>query len=115
MNSLRLRLLGSPRLLCVVDESESIDGLMPSNATSGNVKAGEPVHIARRKAFSLLAYLAMSDGRVQRTTLAGMLWPDASRSRANSYLRRDLAVIKKATGADLISADRDSDWLVARQ
>ncbi len=108
MNSLRLRLLGSPRLLCVVAEPKSIDGLMPSNATSGNVKAGEPVHIARRKALSLLAYLAMSDGRVQRTTLATIFWPDASRSRANSYLRRDLAVVKKATGADLIHADRDS-------
>ena len=43
---------------------------------------GEHVHVDTRKAYALLAYLALSDVPQSRDTLAALLWPEANSARA---------------------------------
>ena len=57
---------------------------------------GEPIHISRRKAFALLAYLAVTQQSFSRDVLATMLWPESSQHKARSYLRRAIYSINNA-------------------
>ncbi len=108
MTILRLLLLGAPQLLRVSADRQSRDGPAPDVAPYLNGEPGVPIHIGRRKAFALLAYLAMADRPIQRASLAALLWPEADQSTAHGYLRRDLAVVKKTVGADLLKVRRDA-------
>src|SRR5437868_1609029 len=63
-----------------------------------------------RKGHSLLALLALAGGRaVERSWLAGTLWPDNEEARALYYLRRSLTDLRHALGieaARLVSPSR---------
>jgi DNA-binding SARP family transcriptional activator len=82
---LRLQLFGAPRL----------------------AQAGRPVHLPRRKALGLLAYMAFGKREVHRDTLAVLLWPDHDDSHARGSLRRLLSEIRKILGPDLLPAVED--------
>ena len=69
MSRLALFLLGSPRI----------------------ERDGEPVHIPRRKAVALLAYLAVTGQTHRRDALATLLWPEHDQSHARAGLRRALS------------------------
>ena len=59
--------------------------------------AGEPVHLGRRKAVALLAYLAANPAH-PRDSLATLLWPESSRSTARANLRRTLSLLTSMLG-----------------
>jgi diguanylate cyclase (GGDEF)-like protein len=72
---------------------------------------GVPVQVRRRKAIALLAYLAVT-GRVHsRDSLATLLWPEQSQSRARAGLRTALADLRKALGEGWLEADRETAGL----
>ena len=73
-----------------------------------------PLKVGRRKATALLAYLAVSGESQPREKLATLLWPDSDQIRANSYLRRELALLNKALGEGWLEADRDCVTLIQR-
>jgi DNA-binding SARP family transcriptional activator/predicted ATPase len=86
MSQLALYLLGPPRL--------ELDG--------------EEIHISRRKAVALLAYLAVTGRSHSRDSLATLLWPELDQSTARARLRGGLAVLRKAIGDGWLDADRDT-------
>lgn len=60
-----------------------------------HLKRGDDlIEIPRRKAVSLLAYLAVSGQVHTRPALAVLLWPEHERGAALAYLRRTLALLK---------------------
>ncbi len=65
-------------------------------------------HIARRKAWALLAYLAVTQQRQARETLAALLWPEYDESAARADLSRALSTLRKASAPELFLADRDN-------
>jgi predicted ATPase/DNA-binding SARP family transcriptional activator/uncharacterized protein HemY len=75
---------------------------------------GKRLKISRRKAFALLAYLAVTGEPHSRETLATLLWPESDPALSHSYLRRDLAVLNKNLGPGWMDADRDRIALVQR-
>lgn len=60
----------------------------------------------------LLAFVALSAGRVERSYAAGALWPFGDDARAAGNLRSALWRLRRA-GIDVIEADRRSLWLAA--
>ena len=68
MSSLRLCLLGPPRLEC----------------------DGAPFEFRYRKNIALLAYLALAGERHTREALITLLWPEVEPSRARAGLPRNL-------------------------
>jgi SARP family transcriptional regulator, regulator of embCAB operon len=58
---------------------------------SGSIQAGIP-----RASQRLLAFLAIRGGLTSRAAVAGMLWPDATETRAYSNLRSALARLEHA-------------------
>ena len=68
----------------------------------------EVINLERRKAFALLAYLAVEDQQVSRDFLATMLWSDYDDSRARASLRRTLTVINKTPVDRWLQADRQT-------
>jgi DNA-binding SARP family transcriptional activator len=69
---------------------------------------GKPVHIGRRKAVALLAYLAVESGRQSREALVTLLSPEFDASRARAELRRTLSVLNSLLGEGLMAADRET-------
>jgi non-specific serine/threonine protein kinase len=63
---------------------------------------GEPLPRLRTRSVEwLLALLTLRHGRaVQRTWLAGTLWPESSESQALKNLRNDLLLLRKALGSE---------------
>jgi DNA-binding SARP family transcriptional activator len=61
-----------------------------------------------RKAFALLAYLAMTLEQHSRDTLATLLWPDYDQKRARAALRRTLSTLKRALGDEHLEISRES-------
>jgi DNA-binding SARP family transcriptional activator len=59
---------------------------------------GTPIVIRRSKGLALLSYLAVNGEPQRRDTLATLLWPNSSQSRARSYLRNELSLLNKALG-----------------
>src|SRR5579863_9745427 len=66
-----------------------------------------PVKTSRRKAFALLAYLAVTNQPHSRETLATLLWPDDSQINALTTLRSVLKSLKAALGEHWLQSDRD--------
>ncbi len=94
MASLYIRLFGEPSII----RSQAGDRL--------------PVHIGRRKAIALLAYLAVSGRRTPRTALARLLWPDFDEKSGRAEVRRALATLTAALGTGWLEADRETITLV---
>lgn len=61
---------------------------------------GELLKIDRRKALALIAYLALTKHRENRTVLATLLWPDLDRERAGSALRNTLSSLTRQVPGD---------------
>jgi predicted ATPase/DNA-binding SARP family transcriptional activator len=85
MSSLRLSLLGAPRL----------------------ERSGEHVDIRRRKGLALLAYLATTRKPHNRDALATLLWPNSDQAGARANLRRDLSRLQKDVGEDVLETEQD--------
>jgi len=85
MTQLSLYLFGSPRV--------ALDGA--------------PLHIVRRKATALLAYLAVSGQSHSRDWLATLLWPESDQSKARGNLRRMLSEIKGTLGENWLDIERE--------
>jgi predicted ATPase/DNA-binding SARP family transcriptional activator len=86
MSRLALYLLGPPRI--------ELDGV--------------PVHVSRRKAVALLAYLAVTGQRYRRDALATLLWPEQDQRRARANLRRALTALRDVLGDGWLDADREA-------
>jgi predicted ATPase/DNA-binding SARP family transcriptional activator len=91
MSRLALYLLGPPRV--------ELDGRL--------------VHIGRRKALALLAYLVVTGPRPgaqghRRDSLATLLWPEHDQSRARAELRRTLSVLRTTLGGEWFVTDRET-------
>jgi predicted ATPase len=70
-----------------------------------------PVHIPRRKAMALLAYLAVTGHSHSRDALATLLWPENDQSSARAELRRTLSVLNRTLGKGWLVPDRESAGL----
>lgn len=77
-----------------------------------------PIHIPRRKAIALLAYLATTAQPHSRDALGTMFWPESDQSSARANLRRELSRIKSALGdqpfeihQEQVGLKRESWWL----
>jgi DNA-binding SARP family transcriptional activator len=70
-------------------------------------RSGQPVHLPRRKALGLLAYLAFGKRETSRETLAALLWPNYDDSHARRSLRRLLSEMRKTLGQDLLPITDD--------
>ena len=86
MTGLKLFLLGSPRI----------------------EHNGQAVHLDRRKAMALIAYLAMTKQSHSRETLAVLLWPELNQVRARAALRAVLVTLNKNLGPACLEVDRES-------
>jgi DNA-binding SARP family transcriptional activator len=84
MTDLRLILFGEPQLR-YKDEALSID---------------------RRKAFALLAYLALSKHRQQRDVVATLLWPDLDQEHALASLRTTLFSLTNRLPVEWLDKER---------
>jgi DNA-binding SARP family transcriptional activator/predicted ATPase len=68
---------------------------------------GTPVTVGRRKALALLAYLAVTARAHTRDTVATLLWPELSQSKARAGLRNALTSLRNALGKDCLETDRE--------
>ena len=68
---------------------------------------GSPVEVDTRKAIALLAYLAVTGQPQRRDTLAALLWPEYSQSRARAGLRRTLSSLNKALNGEGLIIERE--------
>ncbi|MCU0497726.1 MAG: NB-ARC domain-containing protein [Anaerolineae bacterium] len=84
---MQLLLLGTPRLLHA---------------------DGTALHLERRKAFALLAYLAVTAQPHTRESLAALLWGDHDHTRAAAYLRNTLWTINKSLGEGWVQLEGDT-------
>lgn len=80
------------------------------------MEPGKALRLPTRKAWALLAYLAVHPGReMSREQLAGLLWGERSEEQARASLRQTLYELRNALGvaaADRLLATRNSvSWL----
>jgi hypothetical protein len=68
---------------------------------------GVSVHLDRRKAVALLAYLAVTGESHRRDSLVDLLWPDYDATHGRAALRRTLHALSTALGAGWLDADRE--------
>lgn len=68
---------------------------------------GALVHIGRRKAVALLAYLAITRRAHGRDELAALLWPEMSQHQARSMVRSALVVLHQAIGKEWLTLFED--------
>jgi predicted ATPase/DNA-binding SARP family transcriptional activator len=92
MTQLRLTLFGAPRI--------ALDGAN--------------LHIQRRKAVALLAYLAVTQTPHRRDALATLFWPDFDQTDARDNLRRTLSALHQTLHHDWLEIDRTTIHLPAR-
>ena len=69
-----------------------------------------PIHIGRKKALGLLAYLATSEYPLTRDNLAAFFWPEHAPSQAYAELRRTLSVLRQALG-DILAINRETVFI----
>ena len=86
MSTLKLFLLGSPRL----------------------ERDGVPLEFDTRKNIALIAYLAVTGQTHARELLITLLWPELEPSRARAGLRRNLSTLKKALDDEWLVVDRET-------
>ncbi len=67
---------------------------------------GELVSVDRRKAFALLAYLALAKHRQKRDILAALLWPDLNQERAYAALRSTLSSLTTLVPGEWLDRQR---------
>lgn len=91
MPSLKLHLLGSPRV--------EIDDVI--------------LEIQRRKAKALLFYLAVTGKRHGRDRLAAFFWPESDRQHAHGSLRRHLSELNTCRAGQWLDVDRETIGLHA--
>jgi len=84
--TLQLKLLGAPSL---------------SNGA-------EEVHLRRKRAIALLAYMSVTQTCHRREALAALFWPESAPSRSLSALRNLLWMIRQTPAAAALDADRSS-------
>ena len=77
------------------------------------VVRGREKRLPLQRAVALLAYLGLNAGRVPRSHLATLLWPDADEATGRTRLRRLVYAIEAALGAKVVSADGECLWLGA--
>ena len=65
---------------------------------------GEPIHIPRRKATALLAYLTLTRRAHSRDSLATVLWPENDQRSARAELRRTLSLLNRTLGEGYLVA-----------
>jgi predicted ATPase/DNA-binding SARP family transcriptional activator len=68
----------------------------------------QPIHLDRRKAVALLAYLAVTGHEQGRDALATLLWPELDQQRARAGLRRTLVTLRNALGEGWLQSDRET-------
>jgi DNA-binding SARP family transcriptional activator len=61
---------------------------------------GEEIHISRRKAMALLAYLAVTGRSHSQDSLATLFWSEYDQSSARADLRRTLSLLNRTLGED---------------
>jgi DNA-binding SARP family transcriptional activator len=66
---------------------------------------GAPIHIKRRKALALTAYLALADQRQSRELLANLLWPDLDHEHARSAFRSTLHAMTAPMTVSWVDSD----------
>ena len=69
---------------------------------------GEALHIPRRKALALLAYLAVERHSHRRDSLAAFLWPEYDQRGARGRLRRTLSSLNRSLGEGCLDTDRET-------
>ncbi|MEZ4658221.1 MAG: BTAD domain-containing putative transcriptional regulator [Caldilineaceae bacterium] len=69
---------------------------------------GAEIHLSRRKNRALLAYLALAAEPRRREELTALLWPELDTPHAQTALRRDLWVLRKAVGDDALEVTHDA-------
>ena len=69
---------------------------------------GAPLVVDTRKAFAILALLAVEGRPFARDELAAMLWPEADDESARGALRRTLSVLRASLGDRWLRVDRSS-------
>ncbi len=70
--------------------------------------AGRAVALPTRKAEALLSVLALANGAIQsRERLVGLFWADRGEQQARHSLSQTLTSLRRALGAEALSADRD--------
>jgi DNA-binding SARP family transcriptional activator/tetratricopeptide (TPR) repeat protein len=74
-------------------------------------REGQAIHIGRRKALALLAYLAVEGGSHRRDSLATLLWPEYDQSGARADLRRTLSLLRRVLGKEWLLADHETAGL----
>jgi predicted ATPase/DNA-binding SARP family transcriptional activator len=72
---------------------------------------GEEIHVSRRRAMALLAYLAVTGRTHSRDSLAALLWPEYDQSSARADLRRTLSLLNRTLGEDCLTIDRETAGL----
>jgi len=85
MSQLALFLLGTPRIEC----------------------DGKIINLDTRKASALMAYLAVTQQRQSRDTLAALLWPEYDQVHARATLRRTLSTLNKALTGPCLEIARE--------
>ena len=60
------------------------------------VRDGVAIALNHRKAWALLAYLAITARSHSRDSLATLLWPDYGQAPARGHLRRELARLRES-------------------
>ena len=66
----------------------------------------QSLHVGRRKAVALLAYLAVTGRRCSRRALGNLLWPAYDERAALAEVRRALSTLKQKLGNEWLAADR---------
>lgn len=69
---------------------------------------GQSLNIDRRKAFALLAYLALAKHHQSRELVATLLWPELDQEHAHAALRSTLSSITTAVKVEWLHKDRTS-------
>lgn len=69
---------------------------------------GKPIHIPRRKAIALLAYLVTTGSAHSRDSLATIFWPEYDQSKARANLRRELSRIKTSINKDIFTSEQEN-------
>jgi predicted ATPase/DNA-binding SARP family transcriptional activator len=77
--------------------------------------AGESIHLQRRKALALLAYLTATNQAHSRDVLATLLWHEYDQKAALAGLRRALSSLKRYIGSECFEIERDSISILCAQ